>query len=59
MRELRGWLLVVGVVANWRLVDGLVAVAAKRGWWLVVAVEEEEGREVKALMLCNFYLVER
>ena len=38
---------------------GLVAVAAKRGWWLVVAVEEEEGREVRALMLCDFYLVEK
>ena len=59
MWELRGWLLVVRVVADWRLVAGLVAAAAKGGWSLVVAVEEEEGREVKALMLCDFYLVEK
>ena len=49
----------VGVVADWRLVVGLVAAVVKRGLWLVVAVEEKEGREVKALMLCNFYLVEK
>ena len=59
MWELKGWLLVVRVVADWRLVARLVAVVAKRGWWLVLAMEEEEGREVKALMLCDFYLVEK
>ena len=47
------------MVADWRLVARLVAVVAKRGWWLVLAMEEEEGREVKALMLCDFYLVEK